>query len=566
MAPRELLQRLSLDITAELESFDEQTTPEHRAAIRHQTKWINDVLDQATALANGRLSFDSPRGNIPTCLKRPEVTGSAPTLQGPFLFEPAPLELPTDDCFAACDIFHVEQNPLGIIGILYSHGEVDISLELEPLTARWMDKKRKYKSKAIGGHPELPVASSYETIDLGIQAGTDSEYTSWPTFTKDPLANSLWFVNHIAGITAFSMKAWLAKLEAVLDDAEEDEFLAKTLEKSPRSAVQKIVNTSKSPISGCAVVYEPYIGYLLVAEYPGGLESAEIDVPSDLVLSDDDSDIITLQPPIRRSADAAFIPRPSPRFQTPKSPQPKKPAPPAPLTVSILQPPYQIPPELISRSSFPDILREAKTRNYTAMSQSIMFSSATFDTLSRARDTLKVEFDALMEVAQETHDRAASQKLEYRKQLEMLHQIHMRLGEVKNKSTRERLERFLERQEELQKRADGLLRRLVTESQMGYSDAEKKWFKEVEKLMERVVGDGKNTFGMRVLGVTKLVKDLKTAAEEAEGAKELEKDIVPEEVREGKIRVLKGLLEREDALVATTRKRLEGLEIDAERL
>jgi nucleoporin NUP82 len=541
VASRDYIQMLSLDITAELEAFSQETTPEYKTIIRHQTKWVNDVLNQEAGITNAQTSFTTlsgntpPRRSIPTCLKRPEVVGPEPVLQGPFLFEPAPQEFTTNDYPAACDIFHLEAGPVGVIGIVHSDGKLDICIETEALPARWVDKKRSSKLDLTS----LPVIASYETISLGIQAGNNSEYTSWPTFTKDPHSSQLWFVNHISGVVAFSMKAWLSKLEAALNLEEDEGILSRTLDTSPRSQVQKIVNTSGKPVDGCCVVYEAYIGYLLIAGHQGGLSSVEFDESLTGTSFSINEDTVTLQPAQRH--DPFGTPRPV-RFQAPDSTSQPKPStvalPPTAPKVSILQPPYQPSPEFTKPSTLPQFLKQQKGAN-----KPILFSAETLDAFKTARATLKSEFDALMSGAQEMHDRAAAQRLEYNKQLESLHAMHARLGALANRNIRQRLEEFIERQEQMQQRADSLLRRLIIESDIGLSDAEKKWAKEVNRMSERVVGDGGNTFGKRTLMVGELVKQLLPEAEAGEG--EGKDDMVPEELRAGKLKVLKQMLERE---------------------
>lgn len=175
-----------------------------------------------------------------------------------------------------------------------------------------------------------------------------------------------------------------------------------------------------------------------------------------------------------------------------------------------------------------------------------MFSSTTLKKFREARDTLKAEFDALMSGAQEMHDRAAAQRLEYSKQLETLNSIDARLGALQSKAVRERLERFITRQEALQERADTLLRRLIVDSEVGLSDAEKKWSREVNLMMMRVIGEeGTDTLSNRQFAVSELVDDLVPAAEEVEEDGEVGKDMVPKEVREATLKGLRQMIDRQ---------------------
>ena len=584
IAPPDSIQLLSLDITAELETCTEDTTAEHRTMVRRQTKWINDVLNQEAAVSNPPPSLASPRGHPPTCLTRPLVVGPEPVLQGPFLFDPAPQEMAIDDCPAGCDIFHIAVGPVGVLGIVYSHGKLDICVEPEALPARWVDKRRRPKPQDPHHHHQssLPVIASYESIDLGIRAGNDSEYTSWPTLTKDAHQAPLLFVNHLAGVTAFSMKAWLSRLESMLDEDEQDDedSLSQALDRCPRSQIQKIVDTSNRPVDGCWVVYEAYIGYLLIASHSGGLSSAEFDEP---LLTDPfaaaaadlpEEETITLEPAYRRdpyttprtarfassapasaaAAAAAAAASASASLAVPRppglgsSPAPA-PAPAAPPKLAILQPPYQPSQAFATPSALPQFLRQQPT----SARAPFLFCAETLDNFKSARQLLKSEFDVLMVGAQEMHDRAAAQRLEYSKQLECLHSLHGRLGALRDRKLRERLERFIERQRELQDRADGLLRQLIIESELGLSDAEKRWRKEVDRMIERVSGDGSSALGRRTLAVSEMVRELRPEAVAEGGDGDGEEgmgsnaDGVPGSVREGKLKVLRELLERECA-------------------
>lgn len=565
LPPSGYIHALSLDITAEMEADSDDTRPEDKIVARHQTKWINDVLNQQQNLLDARNSFLSPRGHIPTCFTRPQVVGPSPELQGPFLFEPAPPELNIDDFPAGCDIFHLEAGPVGVIGIIYSHGKLDLCIEPEPITAKWVNKKGK-KSEA-DKPDQLPVIAHFDTKDLQINAGNQSQYTNWPTFTKDPQSTQLWFVNHIGGVTIFSMKPWLSKLASGLEDEESDADLFQLLASCPKTQLQTVIDSSRNPIDGCTVVYEAYIGYILIAGHAAGLSSVEFDEPlaAEAFLPEDIFDSsFTLQAPQRLTGDVLATPR-APRLTPPdltpkpQQQQPQRALSPAPK-LSILQPPYAPSPEFTQQSQLPQLLRGMKDAK-----KPFQFSSATLTSFKQARDQLKTEFDALMSGAQEMYDRAAAQRLEYNKQLEALHSISSRVAVLKNKNVTARIEAFIERQQKMQQRADALLRKLITESVIGLSDAEKKYQKEINGMMERVAGDATNALGDRIFKVTDLVNDLIPLAHESlEGQEEIE-DAVPKEVREGKIKALREMLEKEGGLVAGARKRLEALEIECER-
>lgn len=92
---------------------------------------------------------------------------------------------------------------------------------------------------------------------------------------------------------------------------------------------------------------------------------------------------------------------------------------------------------------------------------------------------------------------------------------------------------------------------LIVKGEMGLSDAEKTWFKEVEKIEERVSGQGRAAVAVRKEQVAKMLEMLAPMVQEEEGKRKglvTEKDGVPEEVRMGKLKQLRELLDREYVL------------------
>jgi len=570
-APREYLQSLSLDINWGLENLEDDVTMEEKLILRQQTKWINDVLNQEAnmgAIYTG--STISPRKKASTCLVRPRVVGPTPQLQGPFLFQPAPQELSSDEY--GCDIFHIESHPVGVIGVLYSNGKVDICLEPESLKAKWVDKRIRHKEAGDESSQftqGLPVISGYETIDLGFSPGSSSSRLSWPVFSRDPQSNQVWYINHNLGVAAISMKAWLGKLATVLDGEEDDGFVARSVEKNPQSTVYRpIQNTNKPqslarPVIGSVAVHEAYLGYLLIAATKTNSQSVEFDDIQDRT-SEVDSPT---------SSTAIIYP-----LALPSQPPPSKP--PAhrghQRRPSLLTPHFTSPPELTTLSALHSLLKPTNPQHKKLLVSPIHFTTETNDLLRAARDTLKTEYDRIMEIAQEMYDRAATQRIEFRKQLESIHKANETLTRIQNKDVRARLDRFLTRQEELQARADEVLKVLIIKNELGVSDAEKKWFREVAKVEEKI-GDGaeegqqqqeaeeeeeeedSNTLVGRRDIVARLAGELCPLVGEdgtdgrsasPEGRKGMRMVVgrggdVPEEVRMGKLRILRELLERE---------------------
>ncbi|PWW72459.1 hypothetical protein C7212DRAFT_302039, partial [Tuber magnatum] len=482
-APREYLHNLSLDINWGLENLEDDITMEEKLVLRQQTKWINHVLNQEANIgATYTGSTISPRKKASTCLARPGIVGPTPQLQGPFLFQPAPQELSSDEY--GCDIFHIAFHPVGVIGILFSNGKVDICLEPESLKAKWVDKRIRHKGVGDAFDQStlgLPVISGYETIDVGFSPESSSSRISWPVFSHDPQSNQVWYVNHSLGVAAISMKAWLNKLATVLDGDEDDGFVAKSMKMNPQSTVYKpIQNNDKPqsfarPIIGSVAVYEAYLGYLLIAATKTNSQSVEFDDVQGRTSEVDSS-----------TSSMALIHSLVHPSQLPPS---------GPLALrghqcrpSLLTPHFISPPELTTPSALHGLLKPTNLQHKKLLASPIHFTTETNAFLRAARDTLKTEYDRIMEIAQEMYDRAATQRIEFRKQLESIHKASETLTRIQNKDVRARLDRFLTRQEELQARADEVLKTLIVKNELGVSDAEKKWFREVAKVEERIGG------------------------------------------------------------------------------
>ena len=547
---REYLHALSLAIAADLDSVDENATMADKLILRQQGKWVNSILSQESVTgipSYSGIGGSSPRKKPSTCLTRPGVVGPSPLLQGPFLFHPVPPEVSSAE-YCACDLFHIEAGPVGVIGVLFSNGKLDLCLELDLLRAKWVDKKP--RQVAMAKDRDLPTVAGYETIDLDIQAGANSPRTSWPVFSRDPRSNQVWFVNHNSGVIGISMKAWLSKLATVLDDGEEDVFVAKSLAKTPPSMVDRTIDYagrpygSVDPVIGSTAVYEAYLGYVLIAATTTGSRSVEFDEILSRVSSDRQ---LTPRPP-RALILAPTSHRTSP---VPRATQSTPPAGDKPL----LEQRYTIPPELTAPSPLGKLEKDLMRSHRRLMTDKVVLSTSTNNILRHARDTLKVEYDTLMAVAAQAYDRAANQQIRLRTHLAVIHKASETLSRLRTRDVQTRLRRFVKRQEELQSRADQVLRVLIVKSQTGLSDAEKRWFKEVSKVQERIVGEDRASLATRMAMVKDMADQLCPVANEGGDTRRrittiVKKDVVPEEVRASGVRVLKELLEKEYVLLS----------------
>lgn len=100
----------------------------------------------------------------------------------------------------------------------------------------------------------------------------------------------------------------------------------------------------------------------------------------------------------------------------------------------------------------------------------------------------------------------------------------------------------MERQEEMGRRVEEVLRVLVTKSERGLSEVERKWGREVKRVEEMVEGMRKREEAVR--GVLKVLMEA-VGEREVEDRGEQEEDGVPEGVRRRGVAQVRGMLRQE---------------------
>jgi len=156
------------DATAHI-SFDSPSLPTNssyrqlkvRNRLEVQSKYVAALLKQASKAKATESILDEPLASVPLDLPTDHVKivqtpdlarWSKPRRQGPFLLQPAPVELEGDVESTACDLFYINERrgesypaipedtdslSLGVILITYTDGKIDVCLELEKLEGRW---------------------------------------------------------------------------------------------------------------------------------------------------------------------------------------------------------------------------------------------------------------------------------------------------------------------------------------------------------------------------------------------------------------------------------------------
>ncbi|KAF9204316.1 hypothetical protein BGZ49_005441 [Haplosporangium sp. Z 27] len=216
--------------------------------------------------------------------------------QGPFLYQPAPIELEDDDN-KAYDILSLEAEAAEILVVAHSSGKVDICIAVDRPMPRWTLPKR-LKSNGVFADDdnleddELPTVSVYESVDLGLLKvfGTSASSSAGgysfqekrmgivnhPVLAADPLYGDTFYIYHEAGAHCISIRPWLEELSRIYQAASQrvvaglDARVTKFYGSKIKSSVGCIVTTrpTKSsipaPIVGFIALADSYLDYSLL--------------------------------------------------------------------------------------------------------------------------------------------------------------------------------------------------------------------------------------------------------------------------------------------------------------
>lgn len=237
-----------------------------------EQKWLEDLLQ----------SMEShPFSDEVVIVRNPDLRNAKVARQGPFLYQPAPIE-PDDDDNRAYDILALETEAVGVLALVYSCGKVDICITVDPPSSRWallssttrksgtysLDDDDDDNDSDSDGQGEdedhLPTLSVYESVDLGILKifGTTSSsktgsyslvesrmsIPNHPVLVADAIYNDIFYVYHDTGAHYVLIKPWLDELTVIYEAASRgvaglDSRIAQFYNSKVKSTVGCIVTT-----------------------------------------------------------------------------------------------------------------------------------------------------------------------------------------------------------------------------------------------------------------------------------------------------------------------------------
>lgn len=519
-----------------------------------QTSTSRRSHDEGAAAEEGEEDPDAP-----VTITAPSRPAWVPTLQGPFLLQPAPCELDNGADDAACDISYLSYASasagerdergagLGVLVVAYRDGKVDVCLEVEKVEARFVgeDEARRRrrgtgeeqgavvlareKGRGFSGadsaddddaaDTDLPTLAVYESIDLGLAAELSSDNVARglaanaPVLVRDPLYADTLYVQHALGAHCLLLGPWLDELSGALKadaDAEEGKGAAseveKVLKKQTGTEVLWVLKTVGSGIEDGeeGVDRSPPVEGLAVVN--------DVYLGYSLLLLTSSLQLVGIELSLRVDPSASAL-------ATPSSPRP--PASTAtdgkgadPAYVSLLDTPFTVPPLLStsSRSGVSAIPRLAPSK------QALEITPDTLRAFGRHVSAVQDAIRDLVGAADSVQGRLELQMKELARQVGKLAELDALRGELGKSvgatGVEGRLRAVEDRQRQLLARTDRVLQRLVESHQPSISAYERKWFDELERLEGQIVGDGSGSLESRTRRLEAMLEALRPGLEE----------------------------------------------------
>ncbi|KAI8634589.1 hypothetical protein F5Y19DRAFT_118019 [Xylariaceae sp. FL1651] len=584
--PPTLIPSLSISIVGNLAAIEDDPNVSEQARLlaQQQLDWMSDLDNQEPRV------IDGPPGEPPTEIyTRPSRPGIVPRLQGPFVLDLSPksedeLDLELTDIFVIGEKLDTDELMLGedeelemediegeglslsVICLLSSSGQVQICLDLDGVQAQWLPPRN--KSKTMGCLVGSPTLLTFSTLD--VLSPLEVTEDAWPVFSPDVTSRYSFYVTHPSSITYISLAPWVFRLEGELQGDSEagSEFRIDLLVNGQtctreRLHVSPAQGNAQLPLSASVAIQDPDLGYFLLSATPFEPIALIFDTPAD-----DFVPMRTASPPLSEDAEV----RPLEFFEP--------------------RPVYQPSHAFDQSSALPMFIERLRTsRHKTIMNQEVRLSPLTLQLFTEAHKILSDETHRLGVAASEVFRRCVKLQDELRQQINKANEVKARVeaitgedqgeeGELEssNAAIERRLQTAKEKGEALSQRLEKMRRTVNKATSRELSKKEQEWVREVKALDTGILGSAKSTDGPnrarqykeryeRVMELkdelAEQAQTLRAPASEEEGKSSPSRsDLrIPSELRRAKINQVKGLLERETALVEAVKSRLEHLAV-----
>ncbi|KAJ2916526.1 hypothetical protein MD484_g3938, partial [Candolleomyces efflorescens] len=481
----------------------------------YQRKYVNALIKQ---LPTGSLAFPPTTRSVPL---HPPKTISYPALrQGPFLLQPVPRILEGSDGGDGTDMVYLSFDPdeedgddegqetdhLGVIMVAYKDGKVDMFLDVEKVEARWETKYTR--------NNELPMLAVYECIDLGLISSLKQVTAqpddapmlellrgNHPILLVDPIHPDVVYVHHAFGVHSLNVSPVLENLAQALriEDDDTDKRLQSTLEQCAQTTVRPILTTfsverrGSNPIVGLSVPNDVYLTYsifiltstLRIHVFPLNLQ-VEPEKPLPKLITS----------PLESSVSSTALLKEKNAWLEPAE---------GPSTfVSLLSDPY-IPPPVLQSSGLPPLPKLSLPS--TSTSKEFMLTPDTLRYIGKIHEQVTGQIHEIYVAQRAAENRVKLQQEELNRQVAKCREIEQSLARLKQATTASRLEKATEAQKGLIKRLDRLLQSLMAKASPELSEHETKWFEELKRMKEEILGQGKYDEGSLVARVKLLERE-----------------------------------------------------------
>ncbi|GAA5879559.1 hypothetical protein JCM8547_003105 [Rhodosporidiobolus lusitaniae] len=475
----------------------------------------------------------------------PSRSDFTPSLQGPFLLQPAPAELGNGAASLACDLSYLSYSSfssttrkagkggeasVGVLAVSYSDGKVDLCVEVEKVEARWEAEKDAARqrvgpgavvlAKRKGGYgvnadsdeeegetdeevDDIPTLAVWESIDLGLAAelnpsgGEKGEKgvarglaENFPSFVRDPLYPDTLYVRHALGAHCILLGGWLEGLIEVVQEGEAEG------EKAVREAEGKVKEQK-----GSEVLWVLKTLSSAAAGEDGGENApplVALEVVNDvylgysLLLLTSSLQLVGVELALRVDPAASGLELPSSLPSSSSAPTSSAVPSASPAYTSLLSTPFTIPTALSSPKPLPRLPLDQANKGPLSITPSTLRALGTH--VSQVQTSVR----ELASAADEVQHRLELQMKELARQLEKLSelkQLRSDLGKSVSAATgggaggtEGRLQRVEAKQRALIERTDRVLQRLIEQHQPEVSTYERKWFDELARLEVQVHG------------------------------------------------------------------------------
>ncbi|KAI0024822.1 nuclear pore complex protein An-Nup82 [Xylariomycetidae sp. FL0641] len=585
--PPTLLPSLSISIVGNYSAVEDDPNISEQAKLlaSQQLDWMTDLDNQEPKVVEG------PPGEPPTeIFTRPTRPGVVPRLQGPFELELSPeseddLDLELTDIFAIGEKLDTDELMLGeeeelevddidreglslsVICLLSSSGQLRICLDVDGVQAQWLPPRN--KSRSVGRIVGPSSLLTFQSLD--VLSSLEVAKDCWPVFSPDVTSRYSFYITHPSSITHISLSPWVFRLESELqgDSQAGSDFRIDLLVKGQSSTRERLYTSPAQgdaplPLSAAVAIRDPDLGYFLLSSTPFDPIAMTFDVPED-----DFAPLRSVSPTYDRDAEVQpldfFEPRP------------------------VFQPPHVF----NESSAVPELLERLRTsRHRTIVNQEVRLSPLTLQLFTEAHVILSGETHRLGVAASEVFRRCVKLQAELKQQITKANEVKNRVEaitgedqveeggqpESSNAVIERRLQSAKERGEALSQRLERMRKTINKATSRELSDKEKAWVSEVKALDASILGSSTPAEGTgrskqimrRYEEVMHLKDELSAQAQKLGGATEEREDSpgptttdlrIPSELRRVKVNQVKGLLERETALVDAVKARLERLSV-----